>query len=67
MPRAVLLCERALTRALFEEAGVLLTPGEAMHAPEPGFFRLCFAWHPDVRSLEEGLRRLAAFAAAKRA
>jgi 1-aminocyclopropane-1-carboxylate synthase len=59
--------ERELTRSLFEDAGVLLTPGEAMHAPEPGFFRLCFAWHADARSLEEGLRRLAAFAARKRA
>ena len=56
--------ERELTGALFQ-AGVLLTPGEAMHAAEPGFFRLCFAWHAELGSLEEGLRRLAAFCCAR--
>jgi 1-aminocyclopropane-1-carboxylate synthase len=61
------VAERELTRELFADAGVLLTPGEAMHAPAPGFYRLCFAWHPDPRSLEEGLRRLAAFVGKRRA
>jgi len=37
--------ERALWRA-FVAAKVVLTPGEACHAPEPGFFRVCWAWMP---------------------
>lgn len=38
--------ERALTKILFEECKLLFTPGEAMHAREPGFYRVCYAWHP---------------------
>mmetsp|Transcript_29541 Transcript_29541/g.96208 ORF Transcript_29541/g.96208 Transcript_29541/m.96208 type:complete len:448 (-) Transcript_29541:1773-3116(-) len=35
--------ERELWRDLVEEARVLVTPGLECFAPEPGFFRLCFA------------------------
>jgi 1-aminocyclopropane-1-carboxylate synthase len=38
--------ERALWRALVRDARVVVTPGEACHAPEPGFFRVCWAWMP---------------------
>lgn len=37
--------ERALWRDLVR-AGVVVTPGGACHAPEPGFFRVCWAWMP---------------------
>jgi len=38
--------ERELTKSLFEKCHVLFTPGEAMHALEPGFYRVCYAWQP---------------------
>lgn len=37
--------------------GVVLTPGKDMHAPIPGYFRICYAWVlPDA--LQEFLKRL---------
>jgi 1-aminocyclopropane-1-carboxylate synthase len=54
--------ERALTDALFREARLLFTPGEACHASEPGWYRCCFAWMPPD-AVAEGFRRLAAFVA----
>jgi aspartate/methionine/tyrosine aminotransferase len=54
--------ERRLVQQLYDEERVLLTPGEACHASEPGFFRLCTAWMP-AESTAVGLQRLAAFAA----
>jgi aspartate/methionine/tyrosine aminotransferase len=41
------------------ELGVNLTPGEALRAPTPGWFRLCFAATP-VESLELGVERISA-------
>jgi 1-aminocyclopropane-1-carboxylate synthase len=38
--------ERALWRRMVDEASVNLTPGEACHINEPGFFRLCYAAVP---------------------
>lgn len=48
--------EDALVQALAAHK-VLLTPGKAFHASEPGFFRLCFAYVP-AAGLAEGLQRL---------
>ena len=56
--------ERELWAALCDECKVILTPGEACHAPEPGFFRLCFAWVP-VEALQQAVERLRAFAASR--
>ncbi|CAK0764832.1 hypothetical protein CVIRNUC_003198 [Coccomyxa viridis] len=39
------------------KAGVLLTPGKACHAAEPGFFRICYAAVP-IEGLMEGIRRV---------
>lgn len=52
--------ERELTARLFNEAKLLLTPGEATHHNEPGWYRCCYAW-PKSESLAVGLRRLSRF------
>ncbi len=49
--------EARLWRRLAESARVLISPGESFHAPEPGWFRLCFAGSPEA--LEVALDRLA--------
>lgn len=49
--------ERALTTLIYERAKVLLTPGEACLAAEPGFYRICFAWMPED-SVRAGFARL---------
>ena len=36
--------EEALTEDLLAHARVLFTPGGACHAPQPGYYRCCFAW-----------------------
>ncbi len=51
--------EQALWRRLVDEANVNLTPGEACHVVEPGFFRLCYAAVP-AAAIEVALRRIAA-------
>jgi 1-aminocyclopropane-1-carboxylate synthase len=51
--------ERALWRALVRDARVLVTPGEACHAPEPGYFRVCWAWMPR-EALPIAVRRIRA-------
>ena len=38
--------EHALWARLLDESGVNLTPGSALRAPEPGWFRLCYAANP---------------------
>ncbi|KAG2483578.1 hypothetical protein HYH03_017585 [Edaphochlamys debaryana] len=38
--------EAALWERMCKEAHVLLTPGQQCHGPEPGFFRVCWAWVP---------------------
>jgi len=38
--------EKELWDSIAEESKVLLTPGFDMHFPEPGFFRVCYAWVP---------------------
>eukprot|EP00871_Galdieria_phlegrea_P002224 jgi/Galph1/3001/GphlegSOOS_G1691.1 len=38
--------ERKLWRSLFENAKVVLTPGEVCHSSRPGWFRCCFAAAP---------------------
>jgi aspartate/methionine/tyrosine aminotransferase len=50
--------EHALWRRLLDQAGVNLTPGAALRAPEPGFARLCFAGVPTGVALE-GVFRMA--------
>jgi aspartate/methionine/tyrosine aminotransferase len=50
--------ERALTTLMFDKAKVLLTPGEACMAAEPGFYRCCFAWMPQLESVRVGFVRL---------
>ena len=45
---------------------VVLTPGDAQHAPEPGWFRICFAF-VEAPVLAVALGRLAAYVEASRA
>ena len=49
--------EEALWRDILAKTKVNLTPGRAMHCPEPGWFRLCFASQPPP-ALAAALRRL---------
>ena len=49
--------EEALWRDTLAKTKVNLTPGRAMHCPEPGWFRLCFASQPPP-ALAAALRRL---------
>lgn len=56
--------ERELWRAMLDVADVNLTPGAACRIAEPGFFRLCFAWHPR-EAVGEGIDRLAQVLAAR--
>ena len=49
--------EGRLWRRMLDEAGVNLTPGSACRAPEPGFFRLCYAG-VEPRALDEAFARL---------
>ncbi len=51
--------EARLWRRLLDEANVNLTPGAACRAPEPGFFRLCYASAPPS-TVEVGIRRIVA-------
>jgi 1-aminocyclopropane-1-carboxylate synthase len=51
--------EAALWETLCDDCKVILTPGRACHAAEPGFFRLCFAWVPQ-EALEAAVARVAA-------
>jgi aspartate/methionine/tyrosine aminotransferase len=44
--------EDALWRRMLARANVNLTPGSACRAPEPGFFRLCFAAVPPEQVVE---------------
>lgn len=44
LPEASWRGEAALWQGICDECKVILTPGSACHAVEPGFFRLCFAW-----------------------
>ena len=37
--------------------GIVFTPGKSFHFPEPGYFRICFAWVPKY-SIYELIRRL---------
>jgi aspartate/methionine/tyrosine aminotransferase len=48
--------ERRLYRCL-ATAGVLLTPGEACHCAQPGFFRVCYAWVPQD-FFDQALKRI---------
>ena len=52
--------ERALTDSLFAEAKILFTPGEACHASEPGFYRVCFAWM-NKEAVAEAFKRLISY------
>ena len=49
--------EEAFHRAIVERARVVLTPGAACHALEPGFARCCFAWM-GPKSVEVAFDRL---------
>lgn len=52
--------ERELVELLWQECKLLMTPGEACHAGEPGYFRACFVWM-EREALEAGMERLKAF------
>ena len=57
LPEASWAGEAALWGRVCEEGKVILTPGQSCHAPEPGFFRLCFAWVPR-EALEAAVARV---------
>lgn len=52
--------ERTFLRTLAAEARVVIVPGEATGAPEPGFFRVAFSWH-ETSAVVVGLERLARY------
>ena len=37
--------EEALASLIFDQAGIVLTPGQAQRDAEPGRFRICMAWN----------------------
>ena len=45
---------------LFASQKVVLTPGEACHAAEPGFFRLCYGQIP-TSALPQAIARIRTF------
>ncbi|GMH78381.1 hypothetical protein TL16_g07779 [Triparma laevis f. inornata] len=49
--------EDALTSLIFEEGGIVLTPGQSQKTSIPGFYRLCFAYNT-MESLKVALARL---------
>jgi len=49
--------EMNLFKRIFNECKVNVSPGQAFHCHEPGWFRLCYA----VPHLDEGLKRLIAY------
>jgi aspartate/methionine/tyrosine aminotransferase len=51
---------------LFDECKILFTPGEPQHAPEPGFYRICYAYAP-IEGVRAAFERLGRFAARLRA
>lgn len=53
--------EDQLYDMLLQEEGILLSPGRDMHALEPGFFRICFAW-AGMAALDDFAIRLQRFA-----
>ncbi|RHY35459.1 hypothetical protein DYB32_000083 [Aphanomyces invadans] len=48
--------ERELTQLMFEKCKFIMTPGEAQHAPTPGFYRICFAYNTPA-AVVHGLSR----------
>lgn len=52
--------EDRLYDRLLKEEGILLSPGRDMHALEPGFFRICFAW-AGMEALDDFESRLTHF------
>lgn len=52
--------EDRLYERLLKEEGILLSPGRDMHALEPGFFRICFAW-AGMEALDDFESRLVRF------
>ncbi|WP_405842066.1 aminotransferase class I/II-fold pyridoxal phosphate-dependent enzyme [Streptomyces sp. NBC_01518] len=53
--------ERALWREILDRTRVSILPGEAFHAPRPGWFRICHSL--DAALVEEALSRLGRFLA----
>uniref|UniRef100_A0A383W6B0 Aminotransferase class I/classII large domain-containing protein n=1 Tax=Tetradesmus obliquus TaxID=3088 RepID=A0A383W6B0_TETOB len=51
--------EAALWRCMAQQHRVVLTPGAACHAAEPGWFRVCYAW-TSPGSLPAAVSRIAA-------
>ncbi|GMI13729.1 hypothetical protein TrVE_jg4972 [Triparma verrucosa] len=49
--------EEAFTVLMFEEGGVVLTPGQSQGASSPGWYRICYAWNP-IPVLEVAMERL---------
>ncbi|KAF0718515.1 hypothetical protein AaE_010628 [Aphanomyces astaci] len=52
--------ERALTDVMFDKCKFIMTPGEAQHAPTPGFYRICFAYNTP-KTVVHGLTRTLTF------
>jgi aspartate/methionine/tyrosine aminotransferase len=59
LPEASFAGERRLFETIFSECRVNISPGQAFHCSEPGWFRLCYTI--GERHREEGLSRLTAF------
>jgi aspartate/methionine/tyrosine aminotransferase len=55
--------ELRLCHNVFDSCRVSISPGQAFHCAEPGWFRLCFTVPPD--HLEEGMTRLCRYLAAR--
>jgi aspartate/methionine/tyrosine aminotransferase len=55
--------ELRLFQDLFDSCRVSVSPGQAFHCAEPGWFRLCFSVPPE--HLEEGMTRLLRYLASR--
>ena len=62
LPEPTPEAEADLQRRIFVECKLLVTPGQACHAPKPGYFRFCYAWHRDgPGAVAQVVRRLGDF------
>lgn len=52
--------EEELRIAILTECGLTFSPGSSCHSPQPGYFRICYAWVP-VDTLMVALGRLSKF------
>lgn len=60
LPEPTFEAEKKLWKEIVDECKIIVTPGEACHYAEPGFFRVCYASMPPEH-LQAACKRLTAF------